>query len=46
MTTPFRALAPLTPRFVEIEYFALAGECCVSTTTDTSTTSGDDSDVI
>jgi hypothetical protein len=30
MTTPFRALNPFTPRFVEIDYTAAEGGCCSS----------------
>lgn len=46
MSTPFKSLVPLTPRFIEIEYTAQAGECCVATTTDTSTDSGSGGEII
>lgn len=30
MTTPFKGLSPLTPRFIEVDYAAPDGGCCVS----------------
>lgn len=28
MSTPFKPLQPNTPKYVEIDYIAPAGECC------------------
>lgn len=30
MTTPFKSLVPFSPRYVEIEYIAPTGDCCVA----------------
>jgi hypothetical protein len=28
MTTPYQALQPTVPRYIEIDYVAVAGGCC------------------